>query len=116
MHRRLFTLLSVLSLVLCVGTAWAWYSTTRLTIDDPTMPSPGIYILTPYPWLGWLSIGLFVTAMVMLIIRIDYPHLLGGRTNPGHCATCGYDLRATSGRCPECGTEPKKPPTDAGRA
>ena len=40
---------------------------------------------------------------VMLAARLR-AHRAAARQASGLCPACGYDLRATPGRCPECGT------------
>jgi hypothetical protein len=46
----------------------------------------------------WLPLG----AGIVMLYRIHRPR----RVPAGVCTTCGYDLRATPDRCPECGTVP----------
>jgi hypothetical protein len=52
--------------------------------------------------------AVFVAAMLAFPVwwsfRMDQPR---ARRLRGLCPTCGYDLRGTPGRCPECGTVPE---------
>lgn len=50
---------------------------------------------------AWLPAAVFAVAPVLWLRAWRR----GGREPvQGHCRTCGYDLRASPGRCPECGT------------
>jgi hypothetical protein len=58
-------------------------------------------------WLAAASV-VFV-ASGLLTIRSAHRDLRRIRRKEwGQCPRCGYDLRATPGRCPECGTIPAK--------
>ena len=57
---------------------------------------------------SWIPPIPFAACGVMLWLR---HRLRYRRASAGLCTTCGYDLRATPERCPECGTVANVPPT-----
>jgi hypothetical protein len=77
-----------------------------------------VRVLRPLPGVAWVVISgytgrlhiknwLVLTLLAMppaltLWLRWRRRHLRG----PGHCLQCGYDLRETPTRCPECGHQP----------
>jgi hypothetical protein len=71
-----------------------WFPFVSLTVDDSRAGS----LLIEIPlWLPLLAGG----PPVLLSIR---SFLRARLIKSGGCTTCGYDLRATPNRCPECGT------------
>jgi hypothetical protein len=68
---------------------------------------------TPDRRFWWLSIQswfvLLVAGLPLLLCGLNAlmrRRLWLARTRQGLCPTCGYDLRASPSRCPECGTVP----------
>jgi hypothetical protein len=54
-------------------------------------------------WFTALLLGLTPTAWMLATAR---RYRQRRRRITGHCPSCGYDLRATPDRCPECGAVP----------
>jgi hypothetical protein len=89
------------SLALCVYTLIAgseppgasWYS----VIYTPPAPANFPVIIVPY----WPTVMLLAIAPGVWVWKRTKQR---NRQRDGLCRVCGYDLRATPQRCPECGT------------
>jgi hypothetical protein len=58
------------------------------------------WVVVPY----WLLALATVPGAWLAVARMRKTILARVRRSYGHCPACGYDVRATPDRCPECGT------------
>lgn len=105
---RLYTVISTLNLLLLLDLVLApqFYSGGHFSIGGfgPFKESERWFV-------GCLTVALAVNPLVWTISLIKRARReidVEKDLNPGFCESCGYDLRATSDRCPECGTETRR--------
>jgi len=101
--RNLFTPVSVITALLCVGTGVAGIATIRMSIDGEGGPGLTVYTI---PWLRWSCAFFALLTFGLLLWRAHRIRQADNRERSGLCPHCGYDLRETPDRCPECGAVP----------
>src|SRR6476660_2193830 len=86
---------------------WDRFGVSLETAHDATMSARRVGI--PW-WFLMLVCGALPALWLTRRARIARTHR---RRMAGLCSRCGYDLRATPDRCPECGTVPAATPSSS---
>ena len=80
------------------------FATGDIGPRSPTLPQEGIFIRTRWVstrhWVLALTFATFAAPWVVGALRRRRTR---SRIAANRCVACGYDLRASPGRCPECG-------------
>jgi len=79
------------------------YAPIMRTFNVSAPRAPGYH--RPDCWVFGASLWWLIMPMAAISLRMIYTHLLRPwrRRRHNQCVGCGYDLRASMGRCPECG-------------
>ncbi|HEY2587266.1 MAG TPA: hypothetical protein VGI81_16085 [Tepidisphaeraceae bacterium] len=136
MIHRLLTAASVVSLLLCAATLLLWMRAclrpywfitdhqerhalvfyrdeTDLMKFESVDPEGRIRDVECLPsmWVQWSHMTFWTALLPLLWLALDIKRRVRAADKSGLCSCCGYDLRASKDRCPECGTPI---PPDAG--
>ncbi len=81
------------------------YGAASQTIFDAAIPVEDEYTIIPLQpiWTGFVANTFFYTFFCYILYYGRGTARRIERRKRGHCIKCGYDLRETSGGCPECG-------------
>lgn len=84
-----------------LGFGCAYGKEDLLTVGEHESGIESSYAIVAMPdWAAVILLGILPICFALRVRRRIR------RFRNGLCANCGYDLRATRNRCPECGTEP----------
>lgn len=88
-----------------------WLSLPIYVVGVIAMFAGYIYFIVRFPTVvavcGWILLPLLVLAAIFSVKEMLARDERNARLRDGRCVKCGYDMRYTPSRCPECGAVPK---------